>query len=985
MASCPAPPSWVSDCPPITTYNVGGTDYIAYLLCDTNGTEVLGVFTLCDGVPSGAPTYYDLQGSPYTPIGEPKPCGNGSSYEQEVFCDSGNNDHAFISRVRFDENGDLIPEQSGTFEVDQVTPYAPVGPVHVCASGNQVTVEQVCIFDLETGLKVDTMELVKVLSPADGSIIGVRGYSLDTTTEYSFPLPANLYIDDCMPEALCTPSSAQELNAVCGTWEPVDTDIVMINDANIVDDPTADALCGGSWAHGGESVPAPFPIEDRFRSGVYSGNWVEYGAAHLTSGVEDGVGEGWLQLNTNAYAEQGAVINQDTFPTATANFVVEFTAAVSNPSGAGAGDGFSIMFLDGTQPMPPSLGGPAGAYSYTPHCSFNAPGIRYGVFEAAFDIWGGHGSDGSTGNPGVLCPGGEIPNNLTIRGSGDAQDPPCSSNEYPCITRELLPFDLGTHDRLNPMRVRLSVITENGVTYLSAAVDDGNGFQPVITRYDISSEIALPSQLRVGLVGASGGAYHSYHEIRDLNIAPPGKQYWRALSIETDAIPDCATGVQVTASVDVKITEDSQDKVSGDNDPEHFLRLVNAVTGEIYDAKVINSAPANVGSTVTLSVDSGVIDAAEIPDLRIYFGTEAYDISGEYGSIWSNLQINAGALGCPPVQYRTIPISAPCPIPVTLVGGGDGGTSIFNAPNTFDLELVCADGQPAFRREIRNAAGDSIVQFLGLNGQLVSPTTWVPGTCTESVQALGDFCYLAPARPTGTQDESSRLGEAWEVAFAPATDGNPPADPSALTFNSAASSVGEAGPGPITLASLDQIRTNFGSSTDSEGAVYYLNTQTGQRYPVPPVPGLAYCEAEGAANPDYEYLLGCADGLPIYLRMENDIPTGYVGTNGADYVPTGNWTPGDCTVSRSWVSSQVVPADNLVTINAAANPYHGLMATLVFDAPNINNTSDYGEYNGLRVPVGYSVAFIAEEGEVLTGQHTVRAFGAARWIVQVKL
>jgi hypothetical protein len=62
----------------------------------------LVVFSLCDGAPSGAPTYYDpLTGTPATPVQPLRDCASGvNDFEQIVFCDSGTNPATpFSSRV----------------------------------------------------------------------------------------------------------------------------------------------------------------------------------------------------------------------------------------------------------------------------------------------------------------------------------------------------------------------------------------------------------------------------------------------------------------------------------------------------------------------------------------------------------------------------------------------------------------------------------------------------------------------------------------------------------------------------------------------------------------------------------------------------------------------------------------------------------------------------------------------------------------------
>jgi hypothetical protein len=735
------------DCPNQTTD--------AEIIFDATCSPMWAVTILCDGVPQGATSYFDFTGVAVIPAMPLRTdCLPGRDYEQ--LCDDSDPQVYFIG-VWDNETTPptleyFVPMSDGT-----LAPYVPVGSIRACASGNVVTVEQACIFSEASGLLIDTVEILKVIAPSTGDIVRVRIFSLDANTEYTLPLPPEQRLGPCDPSALCTPDPALSLEAECGAFEEVDRDIIALPDAVIIDDPNVDALCqpGGTWSHDAEAPTPPFPLRESFRTNTFNDpNWTTYDAAHLTSGVEDTAGQGWMQLTTNAPGQRGAIINATPFPTANANFVAEWTAAVRNPGGGGPGDGFGVIFLDGNQPMPPNLGGGAGAFSYTPHCGRGEPGIRYGVFEVAFDIWGGHGT-GPANGPGSGC-ASEVPRSVVIRGSGDGVAP-CDPdpNAYPCLGTTPMPFDLATHGRGNPARIRVSFVTENGQSLLSVQMAEtvDSEFITVVDRQDVSADIALPSNLRIGFVGASGGALQEFHEIRDLAVAEAGKQYWRGLSITQDDVPPCATNVRVGASVDVEITEDTQTTQGGNNEPEHHLMAVNVVTGEVYDMAIINSAPVKVGDNITLSVDTGPIPIADLPNVRIYFGAEVTDVFGSYGTLWENLQVNASALGCPPRQVRTMPISAPCPIPVIIVGdstsgeGGGAAATVFNAAPTVAISPICADDAPALRREIRNVDGTTEVDFLGANGGSITPGTWQSGPCPTSQLELVPACFIVNADP----------------------------------------------------------------------------------------------------------------------------------------------------------------------------------------------------------------------------------------------
>lgn len=139
--ACPLPEN-VSKCLAQPVYSIGGSDYIALELCDNNG-KLLAVYELCSGVLSGAPTYYTLAGAAYTPVGTPRNCDAAGDFEQFVFCDNITDPPTpFISRVLWDSNLDLIPDKTGTFALDGITPYTPLGTISVCG-GDVVDAEMV--------------------------------------------------------------------------------------------------------------------------------------------------------------------------------------------------------------------------------------------------------------------------------------------------------------------------------------------------------------------------------------------------------------------------------------------------------------------------------------------------------------------------------------------------------------------------------------------------------------------------------------------------------------------------------------------------------------------------------------------------------------------------------------------------------------------------------------------------------------------------
>lgn len=128
--ACPVPP-FVDECPPKQVYTVGGVTYVAYQFCDkATNTPILAVFQLCDGEPSGAPTYYDLAGQPYTPAGVVGLCDTGLDYE--TLCDKGTDPNTRILAL-WDTS--TVPPTLKYFTpaIDgSLVAYTPVGPVSDC-------------------------------------------------------------------------------------------------------------------------------------------------------------------------------------------------------------------------------------------------------------------------------------------------------------------------------------------------------------------------------------------------------------------------------------------------------------------------------------------------------------------------------------------------------------------------------------------------------------------------------------------------------------------------------------------------------------------------------------------------------------------------------------------------------------------------------------------------------------------------------------
>lgn len=753
---------------------------------------------------------------------EPQPCdaggtgGAGSDVEQVLLCDvlpDGSIAGSALAVYEYDSDGN--PTGPPTF-VDPVTglPYVAQGTLMPCP-GTEASVSEFLLCDVQSDSS-SVQFIRKLTQDSTGAVLQVDNLTLD-----GVPYAPTGTVSDCDPYTVCTPEPNLDLNADCGPGEPINISIPAgAGDSPnhvINDDPTADPLCGGTWNRPEEAQAAPFPVLETFRNSTLDQLPANTGGSppylQLTSGGIDPAGAGWARMSdinstTNGFWQVGTP-----FPSAN-GITAEITFAMHDGTTPG-GDGLTFTLTDGSAPAQVAAVGGGGTLG-------NANWLG-GYLSVNFDEYGGTGFD--TGM-------GFASNSITITRAGAGYGTPGSG----IAKASVAPHQLNSVTRANPARLRVSVIVQGGVPLVSAAVDwnDGNGFVQYFDRVDASAAGPVPATMRMGINGASGGSFRDVKEARDAEANAIGLQEWRAFPITTDAIPACVTLVSVSASVDVTFASSG-----GDNtDPDAYFYLVNAATNTILASDRVSALSAQLGSPQTLEVSADV-SPADIPNLRLYVGQDTRDDSGAYGATWDNLVIDASGAGCPTVPIRTMAISAPCPIPVTIVGGGagddggGGGTTIFNAPSTFEDVPVCLDGVPGFRREVRDAAGNIVIQFLGTGGVPVDPppANWTPGACPSGDTELLEICDLSTDPPTpfvrrATYDGSGVVVSAEDTDYL----GNPYVP---------AGAVGRCDPcTPLVLGPVCVTSTDFPGQTlpaiavqACDGTVSYLNQGTGDPWP----------------------------------------------------------------------------------------------------------------------------------------------------------
>src|SRR5690606_6724562 len=144
----------------------------------------------------------------------------------------------------------------------------------------------------------------------------------------------------------------------------------------------------------------------------------------------------------------------------------------------------------------------------------------------------------------------------------------------------------------------------------------------------------------------------------------------------------------------------------------------------------------------------------DLANVVVLYGAEVYDLNGEYGTTWENIETKIYQVGCPPIVHNTIPISAPCPINVRIIGGldNDGNTTPAPTVNTspgLSIVTVCGtvNGERVnlLRYETIDSSNISTVLFFTVDGTQVTPDTWTPGNCP-----LNDVEYMTLCDDNGS-------------------------------------------------------------------------------------------------------------------------------------------------------------------------------------------------------------------------------------------
>lgn len=315
-------------------------------------------------------------------------------------------------------------------------------------------------------------------------------------------------------------------------WDRFGYKVCDVNDASV---------CATGVAHVviSQGVCSGLKIEENFRNATLTGDWVLGGnnyTAQLTAGGSNPVdadGDGWLRLSPTTIRQNGYAFFDQEFP-ASEGVSMNFEVASWGATNEKGGDGLIFFLVDGDKVDADNfeMGGCCGSLGYAPfkHESTDTPGMPHAVAGIAFDAWGGHWNtnEGRTG-PDVLPPGAAddkatLPNNITVRaGAADSWktifveqidksilDLNCDSPGCDTRPSELGPGRYWTTVTLTPKdsnsRFRMEI-------YVKTA--ENGSYERLI---DTVIPQPLPDNLKLGLMGASGGGFVANHEVRNLSI-----------------------------------------------------------------------------------------------------------------------------------------------------------------------------------------------------------------------------------------------------------------------------------------------------------------------------------------------------------------------------------------------------------------------------------------------------------------------------------
>lgn len=349
----------------------------------------------------------------------------------------------------------------------------------------------------------------------------------------------------------------------------------------------------------------------------------------------------------------------------------------------------------------------------------------------------------------------------------------------------------------------------------------------------------------------------------------------------------------------------------------------------------------------------------------------------------------------------------PTPVTYTI---GECVATVAVTPVSESVEIVCADGNQAFRKEVLFSDGSSTVTFLGTDGVVIVPTTWEPGNCsdcdtfTESLVCSGGITLLKRTNScTGIETFISSNGT---IVPTPLVYTNGSCTATQLTTDSLSVSevcadgakafrretLDENGVSVVTFLSVDGtviIPTTWTPGDCNDSANYTESfvcaagvtlikrtnsltnidvflSSNGVIVPTPLVYTNGTCSSAQLTTDSLSVSEICADGLPAFRREtldENGISTvTFLSTNGTVITPT-TWVPGDCNVSTSYTESFVCVAG--VTLIKRTNSLTNVDIFLSSNGTVVPAPLTYTNGTCVTNPVSFTESFVCAAGITL--------------------
>ncbi|WP_329403815.1 hypothetical protein [Streptomyces melanogenes] len=418
-----------------------------------------------------------------------------------------------------------------------------------------------------------------------------------------------------------------------------------------------------------------FPVHESFDNGN------DLGTATGSAAYQSG----WLRLTSASSNQAGSWQMKDSFSTSL-GIVAEFTYATYGGKAFDGkrGDGMAFFLADGSASS--GTGAPGGALGYACagsvlRCtSSGVPGAFLGIGLDEF----GNFSANSTGASG---PGTQA-NKIVLRGGGNG------TTGYRFGTSANGPGStVETGSRTSYRTVRIAVQPTNGKLLVSVWSDSGpdTASTKLITDFDVSTitnQPSLPSTLRVGFSGGTGGATN-IHEVGDLTINVPAN-----LTVAKSGRPATVAAGAGPVTYTVKVTNSDANDVTGAivKDPVPGL------------TQVTWKCTASTGSACRRASGTGDLDTTA--DL-LRGGTVTYTLTGTAPAQPTTLR-NTAVVTAPDNRTDTDPgdnsataettVTALADVAVTKEGVGAGPV---RPGEEFDYRITARDNGPSDTRNVK--------------------------------------------------------------------------------------------------------------------------------------------------------------------------------------------------------------------------------------------------------------------------------------------